>query len=101
MRNDEANGDGVVASLLAQDYPAFDMTLIDDRSTDAHTRFSREYGLSPLWLLTAPAGWAAFGVLLLDTVRLALTGRGADWKGRTAPRDDGGGPRRADQPPGM
>jgi chlorobactene glucosyltransferase len=52
---------------------------------DAHARFGREYGLSPLWSLTAPAGWAAFGVLLLDTVSRALSGRGADWKGRTAP----------------
>lgn len=53
---------------------------------DVRRIFDRENGLSPLWSLTAPAGWAAFGVLLLDTTRLALTGRGADWKGRTAPR---------------
>ena len=47
--------------------------------------FDRDANLPPLWSLTAPLGWAFLGVLMLDTTRLALTGRGADWKGRAAP----------------
>ena len=35
VRNEEANIDACVASLLAQDYPDFDLTIIDDGSTDA------------------------------------------------------------------
>src|SRR6266568_3099891 len=35
VRNEEATIDACVASLLAQDYPDFDVTLIDDGSTDA------------------------------------------------------------------
>ena len=35
VRNEEANIDTCVASLLAQDYPDFDLTIIDDGSTDA------------------------------------------------------------------
>lgn len=35
VRNEEANIDACVASLLAQDYPHFDLTIIDDGSTDA------------------------------------------------------------------
>lgn len=53
---------------------------------DARAYFDRSAGLSALWSLSAPAGWTAFGLLLLDTTRLVLTGRGADWKGRTTPR---------------
>lgn len=35
VRNEEENIDACVASLLAQDYPDFDLTIIDDGSTDA------------------------------------------------------------------
>src|SRR5713101_8835308 len=35
VRNEEATIDTCVASLLAQDYPDFDITIIDDGSTDA------------------------------------------------------------------
>jgi len=35
VRNEEANIDNCVASLLAQDYPDFDLAIIDDGSTDA------------------------------------------------------------------
>ena len=52
---------------------------------DTRRPFDRDYGLPALWSLTAPVGWATLGVLVLDATRLALTGHGADWKGRTAP----------------
>lgn len=35
VRNEEANINSCVSSLLAQDYPDFDLTIIDDGSTDA------------------------------------------------------------------
>ncbi len=35
VRNEEENIDACVSSLLAQDYPDFDLTIIDDGSTDA------------------------------------------------------------------
>ena len=35
VRNEEANINTCVSSLLAQDYPDFDLTIIDDGSTDA------------------------------------------------------------------
>src|SRR5579872_6492774 len=35
VRNEEANINSSVSSLLAQDYPYFDLTIIDDGSTDA------------------------------------------------------------------
>ncbi len=53
---------------------------------DAHARFDREFKLPFAWSLTAPVGWTAFGLLLLDTVRLVITGQGAPWKNRTMPR---------------
>jgi chlorobactene glucosyltransferase len=34
VRNEEVNIDACVASLLAQDYPDFDLTIVDDGSTD-------------------------------------------------------------------
>jgi chlorobactene glucosyltransferase len=46
----------------------------------------REQGLPLRWSLTTPFGWVAFGLLLLDATRLALSGRAVGWKGRTAPR---------------
>jgi len=53
---------------------------------DAHARFDREFKLPFAWSLTAPAGWVMFGLLLLDTIRLIITRRGAPWKNRTMPR---------------
>jgi chlorobactene glucosyltransferase len=47
--------------------------------------FEREYRLPAGWALTAPLGWSLFGLLMLDTARLVLSGRGATWKGRSAP----------------
>ncbi|MBX5451106.1 glycosyltransferase [Thermogemmatispora sp.] len=52
----------------------------------ARRSFEREQGQPVTWSLLAPLGWVAFGLLMLDTVRLALSGRGAEWKGRHAPR---------------
>nr|BBH94187.1 hypothetical protein KTA_23860 [Thermogemmatispora argillosa] len=52
---------------------------------DTKRRFEREYRLPWAWSLTAPLGWATFGLLMLDTTRLVLSGRGATWKGRMAP----------------
>src|SRR2546422_11078454 len=43
VRNEEATIDACVASLLAQDYPDFDVTLIDDASTDATPRLLAEW----------------------------------------------------------
>jgi len=42
VRNEEANIDACLASLLAQDYPDFDITIIDDGSTDATPRLLAE-----------------------------------------------------------
>ncbi|WP_052891268.1 glycosyltransferase [Thermogemmatispora carboxidivorans] len=52
----------------------------------ARRSFEREQQQPFAWSLLAPVGWIAFGLLMLDTVRLALSGRGAEWKGRQAPR---------------
>src|SRR5437879_1595310 len=43
VRNEEATIDACVASLLAQDYPDFDVTLIDDGSTDATPHLLAEW----------------------------------------------------------
>jgi chlorobactene glucosyltransferase len=53
---------------------------------DAHACFGRDYRVPAAWSLTAPLGWATLGALLLDVTWRALAGRGAAWKGRTAPR---------------
>ena len=42
VRNEEATIDACVASLLAQDYPDFDITLIDDGSTDVTPQLMAE-----------------------------------------------------------
>ncbi|MBE3568293.1 MAG: hypothetical protein IMW90_21455, partial [Thermogemmatispora sp.] len=52
----------------------------------ARRSFEREQQQPFAWSLLAPVGWIAFGLLMLDAVRLALSGRGAEWKGRLAPR---------------
>jgi chlorobactene glucosyltransferase len=43
VRNEEATIDACVASLLRQDYPDFDVTLIDDGSTDATPHLLAEW----------------------------------------------------------
>ncbi len=63
--------------------PAF-LTLI--LQVRARRSFEREQRQPFAWSLLAPVSWVAFGLLMLDTVRLALSGRGAEWKGRQAPR---------------
>ena len=49
---------------------------------DTKRCFDREHGLPIPWSLTAPLGWAVFGVMVLDVARLIVTGHGASWKGR-------------------
>jgi chlorobactene glucosyltransferase len=49
-------------------------------------RFDRQYGLSPLWALTAPLAWIISGVMALDVTLRVLTGRRGSWKGRRIPR---------------
>lgn len=51
----------------------------------ARRPFDRDAGLPWRWSLSAPLGWVALGVLVLDVALLALTRAGADWKGRPAP----------------
>ena len=63
VRNEESNIDAVLTSLLAQDYPAFDLTVIDDGSTDATPDLladwsARDPRLHIHWIDTLPEGWA-------------------------------------------
>lgn len=63
VRNEAENIDGVLASLLAQDYPEFDLTVIDDGSTDATPRLlaawaARDPRVQVHRNETLPAGWA-------------------------------------------
>jgi len=52
---------------------------------EAKHSFDREYELAFPWALTAPAGWAIFGVLVIDVTLHILFGRSIDWKGRRLP----------------
>src|SRR5947209_20069088 len=63
VRNEEASIDACVASLLAQDYPDFDVTLIDDGSTDATPHLLAEWARRDQRVQVhrvdhLPAGWA-------------------------------------------
>ncbi len=63
VRNEEATIDACVASLLAQDYPDFDVTLIDDGSTDATPHLLAEWARRDCRVQVhrvdqLPAGWA-------------------------------------------
>jgi chlorobactene glucosyltransferase len=63
VRNEEENIDGVLTSLLVQDYPDFDLTIIDDGSTDATPRLLAGWvaGDSRVHVHRVealPAGWA-------------------------------------------
>lgn len=63
VRNEEANIDTCVASLLAQDYPDFDLTIIDDGSTDATPQLlaawqARDERVHVHRVDRLPCGWA-------------------------------------------
>src|SRR5581483_3727835 len=63
VRNEEANIDCCVASLLAQDYPDFDLTIIDDGSSDATPRLlakweARDGRVHVQRIDRLPCGWA-------------------------------------------
>jgi chlorobactene glucosyltransferase len=63
MRNEATNIDGVLTSLPAQDYPAFDVTVSDDGSTDATPQLLATWArcdarLHVQRLDALPAGWA-------------------------------------------
>ena len=63
VRNEEATIDACVASLLRQDYPDFDVTLIDDDSTDATPHLLAEWARRDHRVQThrvdhLPDGWA-------------------------------------------
>lgn len=60
----------------------------------AKRRFDHEYELPFPWALTAPAGWAIFGTLVIDIALHILSGRGIGWKGRQLPRQKRSFPRR-------
>ncbi len=63
VRNEEATIDACLASLLAQDYPDFDVTVIDDDSTDATPWLlaewsARDQRVQVHRLDKLPEGWA-------------------------------------------
>src|SRR5439155_25286096 len=63
VRDEEATIDACVASLLAQDYPDFDVTLVDDASTDATPRLlaewaRRDHRVQVHRVNHLPSGWA-------------------------------------------
>src|SRR5574337_610566 len=62
-RNEESTIDACLASLLAQDYPDFDVTVIDDCSTDATPLLLAEWArrdqrVQVHRLSELPEGWA-------------------------------------------
>ena len=61
-RNEERNLEGALASLLTQDYPALEVIVVDDRSTDATPEIlaraqARHPKLRVVRIDTLPAGW--------------------------------------------
>ena len=63
VRNEEATIDACLSSLLAQDYPDFDVTIIDDGSTDATPqllaeRRTRDERIQVHRIDRLPEGWA-------------------------------------------
>jgi chlorobactene glucosyltransferase len=63
VRDEEANIDAVLGSLLAQDYPSFDLLVVDDGSTDATPRLlaawaARDPRVRVHRIDALPAGWA-------------------------------------------
>jgi len=49
-------------------------------------RIDRHLGLPPGWTFTFPAGMVLFALILLDSLRLVLSGKGVTWKGRSYTR---------------
>ena len=83
-RNEEANIDACLDSLLAQDYPDFDVTVIDDGSTDGTPDLldkwkTRDPRMQVYRVDTLPEGWAGkahalhTGVTLTSGVWLLFT----------------------------
>jgi hopene-associated glycosyltransferase HpnB len=69
---------GALGSLLAQDYPAFRVTLVDDGSSDGTGEVARALGDARLAVLTGgarPPGWAG----KLWAVHQGVAATGADW----------------------
>src|SRR5437588_5745594 len=63
VRNEEANIDACLDSLLAQDYPDFDVTVIDDGSTDGTPDLldkwkTRDPRMQVYRVDNLPEGWA-------------------------------------------
>ncbi len=63
VRNEETTLDACLASLLAQEYPDFDITIIDDGSTDATPRLlaawsTRDQRIQVHRIDRLPGGWA-------------------------------------------
>ncbi|HEY6539604.1 MAG TPA: glycosyltransferase [Ktedonobacteraceae bacterium] len=84
VRNEEANINTCVASLLAQDYPDFDLTIIDDGSTDATPCLlaqweARDSRVHVHRIDHLPCGWAGkahalhTGIMRTDGVWLLFT----------------------------
>jgi chlorobactene glucosyltransferase len=74
-RNEEATIDACVVSLLAQDYPDFDITIIDDGSTDATPRLlagwsRRDRRVQVHRVDQLPEGWAGKAYALHTGVTL-------------------------------
>lgn len=55
---------------------------------DTKRRWDRQYGLAPLWALTAPLAWIISGVMALDVTLRVLTGQRGSWKGRRIPHQE-------------
>ncbi len=63
VRDEEANLEACVSTLLAQDYPDFDITIIDDDSTDATPRLlaemvERDRRIKVVRIDRLPSSWA-------------------------------------------
>ena len=63
-RNEEANVGSCVGSLLAQDYPDFEVIVLDDQSTDGTCRvldeLAQDARLRILEGMPLPSGWLVF-----------------------------------------
>jgi len=84
VRNEEANIGACLSTLLVQDYPDFDITVIDDGSTDATARLlagwsARNSRIRVYRIDKLPEGWAGkthalhMGVMLSDGEWLLFT----------------------------
>lgn len=56
-RNEEARLPPLLASLAMQDYPDFEVIVVDDESTDATADLARAAGATTLTLTELPDGW--------------------------------------------